>query len=182
MNNPQPHIPDIAASGRWLEPLELVVGGLPRTQLIEALTAEGVALNAHAETLIAHPVFDDLTTHSVRIADRSVEELGLNEGGTLPQVFAAAEAHGLGLCPVVTAPYLRLVWATQTNSSNSVMSAGESPDGALNIASPVLTDDAEFPKGFYLRVVDGRPWLRGYRCDDLYVLSPDVRFAFRQVD
>lgn len=182
MNNRRPSILDFSASGRRLDSLELVVGGLPRTQLFEALTAEGVALNAHAETLIDQPVFNDLTTHSVRIADRSVQELGLNDGGSLRQVFAAAEAQGLELCPVVTAPYLRLAWVTQRNSSNPVVSAGDSPDGALNIASPVLTDDPDFPKGFYLRVVDGRPWLRGYRCDDLYVFSPDVRFVFRKVD
>ena len=62
------------------------------------------------------------------------------------------------------------------------MSAGRSPEGAVNIASPLLNDDVEFPRGFSLRVVDGRLWLRGYRCDDLYVFPPDVRFAFRQID
>ncbi|GAA3027667.1 hypothetical protein [Microbacterium dextranolyticum] len=178
MDGPHPHTPDLVTNDDGLDSVALVVGGLPRTQLVEALASAGVALNAHAETLIAHPAFDDLATHSVRIVTRSVAQLGLGEGGTLPEIFAAAAAQGLALCPVVTAPYLRLAWTTQSTSANSVLSAGESPDGALNIAAPLLSDDVEFPKGFYLRVVDGRLWLRGYRCDDLYVLPPDVRFAF----
>lgn len=160
--------------------VELEVGGLARSELIEALRSSGVSLNAYAETLIANPVFDEPVRESVRIVARTVEELGLSLGATMPQIFAAAETHGLGLCPAVTGPYLRLAWATQKDSSNSVMSAGRSPEGALNVASPVLNDDVEFPKGFYLRTVDGQPWLRGHRCDDLYVFSPDVRFAFRQ--
>ncbi|WP_375385966.1 hypothetical protein [uncultured Microbacterium sp.] len=163
------------------DPVELEIGGLSRTQLFEALRVSGVSLNAHAEALMAHPIFDDGARETVRIVDRTVAELGLTDGGTMPQVFAAAEEYGLGLCPVVTGPYLRLAWGKQTNSSTSVMSAGHSPAGALNVASPVLNDDIEFPKGFYLRVVDGQPWLRGFRCDDLYVFSPDVRFALRQI-
>ncbi|WP_231481874.1 MULTISPECIES: hypothetical protein [unclassified Microbacterium] len=164
----------------WLERIELDVGGLSRPQLLDALRLAGVSLNAHAEALIAHPVFEEPVRERIRIVDRTVAELGFRGGATLPRIYAAAEELGLGLCPVVTGPYLRLAWATQADSSNSVLSAESSPDGAVNVASPVLNDDVEFPKGFYLRVVDGQSWLRGYRCDDLYVLAPDVRFAFRQ--
>lgn len=130
---------------------------------------------------MAHPAFDERARETVRIVERTVAEFGLTDGGTRTQIFAAAEEHGLGLCPVVTGPYLRLAWSAQADSSTSVMSTGHSSEGALNVASPALDDDVEFPKGFYLRVVDGQLWLRGYRCDDLYVFSPDVRFAFRQI-
>lgn len=160
-------------------PVEVEVGGLSRARLLGALRASGVSLNAYAEALIAQPVFDEPAREAVRIVDRTVAELGLTDGGTMPRIFAAAEALGLGLCPVITGPYLRLAWTGQASSADSVMSAGRSPDGAVNVASPALTDDVEFPRGFYLRVVDDRPWLRGFRCDDLYVFSPDVRFAFR---
>lgn len=46
-------------------------------------------------------------------------------------------------------------------------------------ASEAPSRDDEYPKGFYLRVVDGRAWLRGYRCDDGHSWSPDDRFIFQ---
>jgi hypothetical protein len=49
----------------------------------------------------------------------------------------------------------------------------------VKVASAPLSDDATFPKGFYLRVVDGTQWLRGFRCDDEYRFAPDDTFAFR---
>lgn len=52
------------------------------------------------------------------------------------------------------------------------------PQGAVNVATPVLSDDDEFPKGFYLRVVDDVPWLRGYRYDDLYMHPLESQFLF----
>lgn len=52
------------------------------------------------------------------------------------------------------------------------------PQGAVNVATPVLSDDDEFPKCFYLRVVDDEPWLRGYRCDDLYMHPLESQFLF----
>jgi len=140
-----------------------------------------VSLNAHAETLIAHPVFDKRDGETVRVVERTVAELGLADGATLPEVFAAAAGQGLGLCPPETGPYLRLAWPGQANSSDSVLSAGRSPEGAVKVASVLLSDDVEVPKGFSPRVVDGRQWLRGYRCDDLYGFSADDRFAFRQI-
>lgn len=139
-------------------------------------------MNAHAETLLAHPVFDDRDGESVHVVERMVADLGFAGGATLPEIFSAAADQGLGLCPPDTGPYLRLAWSAQADSSNSVLSAGHSPEGALVVASAPLSDDDDYPKGFYLRVVDGQQWLRGYRCDDLYVHSPADRFAFRQID
>ena len=168
----------ISASG---EPVEVEVGGMSRAELRAALQAHGIALNDHADVLFAHPVFDASVRDVVRVVRRTVAELGQTDGATLPQIFAAAQAQGLGLCPATTGPYLRLAWDSQAASANSVMSAGRSPDGALTVASPVLDDDVDFPKGFYLRVVDGRPWLRGYGCDDLYVFPAGAVFAFRDL-
>ncbi|MCY1241037.1 hypothetical protein D9M72_539170 [compost metagenome] len=67
----------------------------------------------------------------------------------------------------------------QVTSSDSVMSSGRAPDGALTVASEALSRDDDYPKGFYLRVVDGQAWLRGYRCDDEHTWSPDDRFIFQ---
>jgi hypothetical protein len=167
---------------RSVEPggdVRLQVGGLSRSELRTALETGGVLLNAHAHTLLEHAVFDLRDAEEITIVERSVGDLGLGAGATLPEVFAAARAQGLALCPPDAGPYLRLALTSQANAPDSVLSAGRSPTGALKVAAAPLSDDVEFPKGFYLRVVDHRPWLRGYRCDDKYRFSADDRFVFR---
>jgi hypothetical protein len=83
------------------------------------------------------------------------------------------------LCPVDTGPYLRMALNEQVTSCDSVMSSGRAPDGALTVAAEALSKDDEYPQGFYLRVVDGQAWLRGYRCDGEHTWSPDDRFIFQ---
>lgn len=175
------------------------VGGLSRDELIERLDARGIRRNAYAEVLLADPVFDDLPRQAVAgataagtpasgqasgretisILETSVGDLGFPDGATLPRVFDAAARRGLALCPPITAPYLRLATLDQASAPDSILSTGRAPTGSLHVASPVLRADHDYPKGFYLRVIDGVPWLRGYRCDDEYVLSPGDRLAFR---
>ncbi|MCI0155411.1 hypothetical protein KNO15_01710 [Leifsonia shinshuensis] len=155
------------------------VGGLTRAELRTALRAGGVLLNTHAETLLDHPVFDLRDPEEVRIVERGVADLGLVDGATLPEVYAGAHARGLSLCPPDAGPYLRLAWTSQADAPDTVLSAGRSPAGALKVASAQLSTDVEYPKGFYVRVVVGRLWLRGYRCDDEYLYEPGDRFAFR---
>lgn len=157
---------------------ELAIGGLRRDHLLEALRRRDVGLNEHARTLLAHAAFDEPEKRVIRVTERSVRDLGLSGGAPLSGVFAAAAAAGLAPCPLVTAPFLRLAMTDQAASSDSVMSAGRAPEGSLTVASAPVSADDEYPKGFYVRVVDGRPWLRGYRCDDEHLWSPDDRFVF----
>lgn len=156
-----------------------MVGGLARAELRAALQSHGILLNAFAELLLEHPVFERREPEQVDIVERDVADLRPG-GGTLFEVFAAAQEQGLALCPPDTGPYLRLARASQTEAPDSVLSAGRSPAGALKVATAPLTGDDEYPKGFYLRVVDGRQWLRGYRCDGEYRFVPGDRFAFRR--
>lgn len=109
----------------------------------------------------------------------SVAELGLEAGACLPEIYEAAEERGFQLCPLEAGPYLRLALMDQADSANLALSAGTSPDGALTVASAPVGDHS-FPKGFYLRVVDGIPWLRGYRCDDAYRFVAQDQFIFLQ--
>lgn len=160
------------------ESFTVEVGGQSRTQLVGTLGDAGVQLNAYAEALLAHPMFDDPAGRTLRIVERTVEQLGLPEGAVLSEVFAAAKNQGLELCPLVVGPYLRLSLMDQGNAPDSVLSAGRSPAGAIHVASKSVSEDVEYPKGFYLRVVDGQPWLRGYCCDDTYVWAPEQRVAF----
>jgi hypothetical protein len=159
----------------------IVVGGLISGDLSARLAAAGVLLNAHAETLLAAATADGVTEpEEVVIARRSVRDLGLLGGGTLPEIYKRAAADGLRLCPPTTGAYLRLAIRDQASAPDSVLSAGRAPSGSLTIAAPRLRDDHEFPAGLYLRVVDGRRWLRGYRCDDEHVWSADDTFVFRR--
>lgn len=157
--------------------MQLVVGGLSRHQLRKTLAVRGVELNTYAEQLLGHRCFEDPARQEVAVTQRSVAELGLPSGGTLPQIRIAAEAEGLRPCPLDTGPYLRLALMGQEQAPDSVLSAGRVPSGALHVISEPHSGDHGDPTGFYLRVVDGTEWLRGYRCDDEYVWPPESRLA-----
>lgn len=160
----------------------LQVGGLTREEIHTALAAAGVRLNTSAERLLDDPVFasqEALTVQSFDMVERTVGQLGLTDGATLVEIMAARREQGFLLCPPYAAPYLRLALLDQPNAPDSIMSAGRPPSGALQIASPRLRDDDDFPRGFYLRVVDGTLWLRGYRCTDDAPWSAGDRFVFR---
>ena len=160
--------------------LSVTVGGLARHELIAELASRNILLNAHAEALLADAVFDDAASqHTITVVESSVDDLGLRDGASLSQIFTTAEARGLLLCPPTTGPYLRLAVDEQASAPDSVLSAGRAPSGSLTVATPVLSDDDEYPKGFYLRVIDGQAWLRGYRCDDEHIWSPEDRFVFQ---
>lgn len=167
----------IAGDGKTI----VVVGGSARAALRRRLRESGIRLNEHAETLLRDIDIDlaAVDAETLTLVDRSVAELGLTDGGTLPEIFAAARRQGYALCPPETGPYLRLALTAQEQSPDQVMSTGRAPRGALTVASEPLNSDHEYPKGFYLRVVDGEAWLRGYRCDDEFVFSPEDRFVFR---
>lgn len=160
------------------DPLTLQVGTTARQHLLEELGRGGVQLNASARTLLDDDVFDRPTPQSVTVVQRSLKELDLAAGAALPLVFEAAQDQGLALCPADTGPYLRLVWRTQPNAPDAIMSNGRAPTGSLTVAAPLLRADDDYPKGFYLRVIDDRLWLRGYHCDLSYAWDPDDSFVF----
>jgi len=162
-----------------IERLEVSVGGRSRSELRSALAEAGVQLNVHAETLLDADVFDGGEERMITVTERTVGELGGTQGATLPEIFRLAGEQALLVCPPETGPYLRLALGEQATSANSVLSTGTAPEGSLTVVSDVLDDDVAYPKGFYLRVVDGVPWLRGYRCDDEHVWSPEDRLLFR---
>lgn len=153
------------------------IGGQPRSALLQSLREFGVRLNAHAQTLLEHPAFDDPESQDLRFVERTVHQLGLATGGTQSQVLEAAREHGFQPCPVISGPFLRLATMDQRNAPDSVLSAGRAPTGAIHVAAEPLSADEAYPKGFYLRVVDDEVWLRGYRCDDTYEWGPEQRLA-----
>lgn len=158
----------------------LLVGGLAQSDLLDRLTEAGVLLNEYAETLLSAAMTKGPSEPgTILIVERSVGDLGLPDGGTLPEVYEHAGDAGLGLCSPETGAYLRLAMLDQSSAPDRVMSTGRAPSGSLTVASPRLRDDDDFPAGLYLRVIDGQPWLRGYQCDDLHVWAAGDRFVFR---
>lgn len=75
---------------------------------MNSLSSRGIQVNGHAETLIEDVIFDDQASRPVMVTERTVAELGLPIGATLTRIFEVAQQQGLSLCPVDTAPYLRM--------------------------------------------------------------------------
>ena len=164
------------------ETMTVAVGGSSREELLAMLSRRGIQVNENARTLLAHRCFDVRGPERLEVVQRSLAQLGLTGGGTLPEIFAAVRAEGLAPLPADAGPYLRLAYLDQGQAPDSVLSAGRVPTGAVSVLSPPLSADHEYPKGFYLRVVDGVTWLRGYRCDDEYVWPADSVLALRAAD
>ncbi|MBE5766959.1 MAG: hypothetical protein E7335_07350 [Clostridiales bacterium] len=96
-------------------------------------------------------------------------------------VIQKAASLGLKPCHPAMGLYLRLAWKTQANSKNTALSGQHrAPDGAVTVLSLPLEKDDVFPKGLYLRSVDGKLWLRGYVCDNLHLWSAEDLFAFER--
>jgi len=163
------------------ERLTAAVGGASREELSALLSSRGIQLNESARTLLEHPCFDVREPARLEVLRRSLADLGLSGGGMLPEILAAVRDRGCAPLPADAGPYLRLVLEDQAQAPDSVLSAGRAPSGALHVLTERLSADDEYPKGFYLRVVDGVTWLRGYRCDDEYVWPADSVFALRAV-
>lgn len=161
------------------EPLTFEIGTMTRPQLQEALRNADVELNDSGLILLDDPIFDSVKPETVTVVEYSLIELGLEDGAVLSRIFRAGHEKGVYLCPPTTGPYLRLMMLTQRTAPDAIMSNGQAPSGSLTIASPPLQSDVAFPKGFYLRVVNGQHWLRGYRCDDEHAWDPQDRFVFR---
>jgi hypothetical protein len=161
------------------EPLSFEIGTMARPQLQEALRNADVQLNDLAMILFDDPIFDCPEPETPTVVEHSLIELGLEDGAVLSRIFQAGHENGFDLCPPTTGPYLRMMMQAQRTAPDAVMSNGQARSGSLTIASPPLQPDAANPKGFYLRVVDGKHWLRGYRCDDEHTWDPQNRFVFR---
>lgn len=146
----------------------------------EELTQRGIQLNTYAHTFMAHSGFHrDIEPLAIQLQILSVEELGFADGAAFPEILEEAQKRGLYPCPPVTGVYLRLQMDAQQVSCNSVLTGThDAPEGAITVVSHLLENDFDFPRGLYLRNVDGTLWLRGYTCDDTYKWKPSDLLAF----
>ena len=153
----------------------------PKDRIPEKLEEHNICVNKYAEMFFSHPAFSTEQTREMIIAAASLREIGLENGGTLDEIFRRLELIGARPCPPNTGLFLRLIWKDQPQSRNSVLSGTHrSPDQAVTVLSEIPDRDDAFPKGLYLRHVDGRLWLRGYVCDPSYRFSGSDLFAFEK--
>lgn len=156
------------------------IGGLTKSQLYQKLRQHSISMNKFGERLFDDDKFtipDKI--YNVRAVELKVRDLGFSEGATIPQLFERANQLGLKLCPIELGPRLRLEYLDQPEGHSGKPSwRHRAPYGSVTIASEILSEDVDFPKGFYLRRIEGELWLRGYIADHLHVLEPDDHFIF----
>ena len=154
---------------------------LTADQIIRMLEENHILMNDYARLYIAHPRFFSRQSEEVSVVIASLQETGLETGATLNEIFRHIQTIRLKPCSPETGVFLRLQWKEQPQSRNSVLSGTHSaPDSAVTVLSELLEEDDAFPKGLYLRNVDGSLWLRGYICDSTYRFPEDALFAFQE--
>jgi hypothetical protein len=160
----------------------LRIGGFGKADLLEQLTRSNVSLNEAAHTLFASNLFSTLPNSTlVSYVELSVLDLGFNDGATFPELQRGAESMGYLLPPVELGAHLRLQYHSQPEGALGMPATEHrAPPGSITIASAPLSEDDSFPKGFYLRRINGVLWLRGYWAGLDNVWSPEDRLVFQQ--
>ncbi len=158
------------------------IGGETKAELLARLAQSGVELNEAAKVLFASDRFitSDMRTH-LRTVELQVRNLGFPQGATTSDLYTRAMRLGLRLCPVELGPHLRLQFLDQQEGFlGQPVWKHRAPPGSITIASEPLSEDYEFPKGFYLRRIKGTLWLRGYWSGDEQIRDPEDHFVFVQ--
>lgn len=151
----------------------------PKKQISHELETHNILTNQYAEVFFAHPAFSTENTRDMTIAIVSLREIGLENGATWNEIFRHIEKCDFTPCQPNTGLFLRFAWKHQPKSQNSILSGTHcSPEQAVVVLSEQIEADDAFPKGLYLRNVDGKLWLRGYVCDSAYRFSGNDLFAF----
>ena len=156
---------------------------IPKSRILKVLKTNDIRINEYAKTYMNHPDFQtEGTQSSITVVLCALKELGLKNGAVYTDIFSVAAESGLYPCRPGTGLFLRLAYLNQVQSENSVLSGTHhAPDSAVTVLSEFLEKDSDdFPKGLYLRNVDGTLWLRGYICDKTYRWSSEDVFAFEE--
>jgi hypothetical protein len=158
----------------------IVVGGMNKLELQEDLQRRGVEINEAGRTLFASDKFQTSDiSRTIQTVEVSVFDLGYAQGATISRIHEASAASGLALCPLELGPHLRLQYLDQPEGCwGHPLSHHRAPSGSVTIVSKPLTEDHDFPKGFYLRRIKGTLWLRGYCSGPDHIWEPEDRLVF----
>lgn len=156
------------------------VGGISKTDLLSRLESAGVRLNEAAQSLFADDRFTTApVSSSIEVVELPVSSLAFHGGTTYVQIVERAADYGLSLCPLELGPHFRLQYTDQPEGFlGHPPSRHRAPPGSITVASALLADDDDTPKGFYLRRIEGVLWLRGYRSWPGHLWSPGDVLAF----
>lgn len=156
---------------------QVAYGGRSGPELLRMLEDGAVRLNDYAGILLQSEGFPTTPPGSrADVLELPVSGLGFATGATLAELAERARGLGLGDCPLDLAPWLRLTYRDQAEFAD--VGKNQAPAGSVTVVSAPLRADDEFPRGFYLRVLAGEPWLRGYVCPADHVWRPADRLAF----
>lgn len=168
--------PDCPVVKRTIE-----AGGMTKQQLLQRLQQASILMNEYGDRLFADDLFTaSAETYMIETVELTVSGLGFQQGAPLDRIFQRAGELGLSLCPLELGPYMRLQYQDQPEGLSAGSQRHQAPSGSITIASAVLTDDHDFPKGFYLRSMGGALWLRGYIADYLHIWDPNDHFIFAE--
>ena len=158
------------------------VGGVSKKQLLAQLTKAGVELDEAARILFASDRFTTSATRQALAAvEATVRQLGFPNGATTQEVCDKAVELGLCLPPTELGPHMRLQCLDQPEGYwGFPVTEHRAPPGSLTVISAPLSEDHEFPKGFYLRRINGTLWLRGYWSGAEHRYDPEDRLVFCQ--
>lgn len=146
----------------------LTVGGLRKEALLNQLIKHGIEFNDYAKTLFDDPHFSTSeTTETVSTVKVNLSDLGLTKPSVYSEIIIKAEERGLKLCALSLAAHLRLEFLEQA----------EGP--YITVASVKPMKDESYPNGLYVRNLDNKLWLRGYRATDDYQWPIESEFVFR---
>ena len=158
---------------------EINYGGITKEELFTRLINEKIYLNEYAKVLITSDIF--VTSFQKRIAnivELSIHDLGFENGATFTEIIQKIQKYGFMLCPLEIGPYLRLSYMDQKEEIES--GKNKAPKGSITIFSKIEKEqEEEFPKGFYIRKMDGKLWLRGYVCPMDYLWEPQARITLQ---
>ncbi len=154
----------------------LRIGHLSRPEIVRLLERSGVHLNESAEVLLESKFFDALHDQTLCLVTRRVGQIPLVGDRSLSNILEGARLSGVELCPVTTGPYLRLALRDQPDAPDSILSNGSAPSGSMTVGS--LRPGPGLPTGFYLRMIAGVPWLRGYHATDEHHWRPEDLLVF----
>ncbi|MGR5237807.1 hypothetical protein [Vibrio alfacsensis] len=147
--------------------MKLEVGGDTNASLLKRLSKNDVKMNLFAQQLL-----EDGAVHVSRQAEfitvsiKTPFEFGLYFGATLGELIQKAQQCGLSVSPLEVALYLRL--------QDLDLCLGE----YLTIASSPISEDENYPRGFYIRNLEDGLWLRGFRSSVDFAFPPSTKFVF----
>lgn len=160
--------------------INLEYGGLSKEALFIKLSSFDIQLNEYANQLFLNDLFIySNEKKQISVVITKIKDLSFKKGATIPQIQEVLKNYSLSECPLEVAPYLRLLLKEQEEVKEKTIN--QNPKGSLTIFSKPLINDDNFPKGFYLRKIDGKLCLRGYRCSLDYLWDPEDELIFKLI-